>query len=128
MNSREITRKIRLEQWTQALKERAAAGETVKEFCRNKGISRNAFFYWQRKVRSAVGEQFIGVRGASGPPAPVFREVSLTETGRPENRRAAESFGRGEIRIEASGLRITADGEYPAENLAALLARLAAPC
>lgn len=54
MNTREIASKYRLEQWTQAIQERVSNGESIKEFCESKGISRNTYFYWQRKLREAA--------------------------------------------------------------------------
>jgi len=57
MNTREIATEYRKAQWTQMLQERIAKGESIKEFCENRGVSRNTYFYWQRKLRAVVAEQ-----------------------------------------------------------------------
>ena len=44
-------------QWTGLLQERAATGETIKAFCENRGISKNTYFYWQKKLREATVRQ-----------------------------------------------------------------------
>ena len=128
MNSREITAEIRLAQWTQALKERADKGETIDEFCQGKGISRNTFFYRQRKVRSTVGEQLIKTQNRRELAATGFKEVIPAETARAENPPYADRLGKGEIRVEFSGLRITADEAYPAAGIAEFIRAVTASC
>jgi putative transposase len=54
MKTREITKAYRLSQWSQALQERAATGESIQAFCQSREISRNTYFYWQRKLREAA--------------------------------------------------------------------------
>lgn len=53
MNTRDVANEYRLTHWSQVFRERAA-GENIDEFCVRNGISRNQFFYWQRKVREAA--------------------------------------------------------------------------
>lgn len=36
------------------IKERNASGLTINDYCKQKGISRNAYYYWLRRVRSEV--------------------------------------------------------------------------
>ena len=57
MNTREIAMEYRLAQWAQALQERITNGESIKEFCQNRGVSRNTYFYWQRKLRKTASKQ-----------------------------------------------------------------------
>ncbi len=54
MKTREIAKAYRLSRWSQALQERVATGESIKAFCQSRGISRNTYFYWQRKLREAA--------------------------------------------------------------------------
>jgi transposase-like protein len=51
---REETAAIRLASWKQVFKERAESGLTIDEFCKKIGVSRNAYFYWQKKARAEV--------------------------------------------------------------------------
>ena len=54
MNTREVAKEYRLNQWAQIIKARKESGRSVKDFCKDNGISRNAYFYWQRKLREVA--------------------------------------------------------------------------
>jgi putative transposase len=36
------------------MQERRNSGQSIKDFCQSAGISRNAYFYWQKKLREAA--------------------------------------------------------------------------
>ena len=57
MNTRQIASEYRLAQWGEALQERVANGETINEFCQSRRVSRNTYFYWQRKLRETAAKQ-----------------------------------------------------------------------
>jgi len=57
MNTRAMAMEYRLAQWAQALHERVDEGQSIDELCQAKGVSRNTYFYWQRKVREAAARQ-----------------------------------------------------------------------
>ena len=59
MNTREIASAYRLSQWSQALQEKKADGESINAFCRRKGVSRNTYFYWQRKLRETAFQNLM---------------------------------------------------------------------
>ena len=59
MNTKEIATEYRMVQWSGLLKERRESGESIKEFCQNKGVSENTYFYWQRKLREAAVKQIL---------------------------------------------------------------------
>ena len=123
MNTGEIATKYRLMHWAQALKERNANGESIKEFCESRDISRNTYFYWQRKLREVACDRLLKPdEQQTQLPAPVFAEAVMEEpqvqsTGEGENRQS-------EIRLVVSGIRITTDSAYPIEKLASLLREL----
>ncbi|MCL1832135.1 MAG: transposase [Oscillospiraceae bacterium] len=54
MDTRKIATEYRLAKWAEMLKERKSSGETVPEFCKRLEVSKNTYFYWQRKLREAV--------------------------------------------------------------------------
>lgn len=54
MDTRKVTNEYRLSQWAQVMQERRNSGQSVKEFCERSEISRNAYFYWQKKLRNAA--------------------------------------------------------------------------
>ena len=44
----------RLAQWAQVIEARLNSGQNIKDFCQTAGISRNAYFYWQKKLRKVA--------------------------------------------------------------------------
>jgi len=57
MNTREIAAEYRLSHWAQVMQERTASGQSIRAYCEAKGITRQAYFYWQRKLREAAARQ-----------------------------------------------------------------------
>ncbi len=53
---RTITRQIRLKEWTEVFRDRAESGMMVKDYCDAHGITKDAYYYWLRKVREAAIE------------------------------------------------------------------------
>jgi len=126
MDTRTIASEYRLVQWSQALQERKATGESIKEFCRNKGVSRNTYFYWQRRLRAVACEHLAKYEPAQKPVVrPHFAEVMVCE---PSAALSVPAEAASQLRIEVSGVCITADSTYPTDKLAALLRELAQPC
>jgi len=70
MNTREVATEYRLAQWAQAMQERKTSGESITEYCQTRGISRNTYFYWQRKLRQTACEQLLpAVQGNNNEPS-----------------------------------------------------------
>ena len=122
MDSRRIAMEYRFSQWAQALNERIASGESIDEFCRGRGVSRNTFFYGQRKIREAACGRLADAQNQTALPAPGFVEARLAQ---PE---APGPTAAGCVRIEIGGYKVTAGGTYPTGALATLLRELANPC
>ena len=59
MNTQKVAKEFRLNQWSQIIKARNESGKTIKEFCADTGISKNAYFYWQRKLREVSCEELV---------------------------------------------------------------------
>ena len=53
---RAITRQIRLKEWIEVFRDRAESGMLVKDYCDAHGITKDAYYYWLRKVREAAIE------------------------------------------------------------------------
>ena len=51
MDTQKVTAQYRLSQWAKVIQARQDSGQTVKDFCQATGISKNQYFYWQRKLR-----------------------------------------------------------------------------
>jgi putative transposase len=54
MDTQKVTTDYRMAQWAQIIKAQRESRQKIKDFCETAGISRNAFFYWQRKLRNAA--------------------------------------------------------------------------
>lgn len=56
-----VTKNIRLQQWSSIIQDCKASGQRVDDYCADHAISRNAYYYWLRKVREAALEKTAGV-------------------------------------------------------------------
>lgn len=107
MNTREIAAKYRMEQWTQAIREKASKGESIEEFCERRGISRNTYFYWQRKLRETACQELLPTTG----------EILVAPSGWAVCEESkADTRDKG-ITIEIGKSRVKACGEVSAEQL-----------
>lgn len=52
-----VTKNIKLHQWSDIIQACKASGQRVDDYCADHEISRNAYYYWLRKVREAALEQ-----------------------------------------------------------------------
>lgn len=57
MSPKEAKRQLSLSQWSDTIKDRNNSGLTVKEYCELNGVSRNAYYYWQRIIRQDLLDQ-----------------------------------------------------------------------
>jgi putative transposase len=120
MDTRKIASEYRLAQWSQAMRERADSGESIRSFCQNRGVSKNTYFYWQKKLRSVACERLAKLQEKpTGIAAHSFTEVKMLES---PNQSLAEETGQ--LLIEVRGVKITTDSTYPADKLATLLREL----
>ena len=125
MDTREMTKRYRLSQWAKNFQERNENGETIAGFCIRKGISKDKYYYWLRRVRMATSEQLneecskqqtaLAVQG--------FTEVRVSEP--PVS---AGTTGSGHICIETGSCKVTAGSKYPAEVLVTILRELVTSC
>ena len=129
MKTRYIAAEYRLSHWAQIVRERNESGLSVKAFCRKVGMHENKYFYWQKKLRETACEQLekMQVDAISTSLAyPGFTEVKLLgclpQTAHPE------PVLHGNLTIMFSGVQITTDNTYPADQLAYLLRELKKQC
>ena len=48
------TKELRLAQWAGIIKEQKQSGLTVKTWCSQNGITKDAYYYWQQKLRKEI--------------------------------------------------------------------------
>lgn len=56
MNTSKLAHQARLKTWAETFQNQKESGLTVMEWCSQNGVSRNAFFYWKRKLRDELVE------------------------------------------------------------------------
>lgn len=65
MDTRLVTKQIRIQQWAGIIKSRVESGLTINEYCNANGLTKHQYYYWLKKVREAAieesGLQFIEV-------------------------------------------------------------------
>lgn len=107
MDTRKVATEYRMVQWAQILQAKQTSGQSIGEFCEASGISRNTYFYWQRKLREAACTE-LATRGEETQAVPNgwARLSSAGATG------AAEG-----VSIEVSGCRIIVTKETNPELL-----------
>ena len=128
MNTRAIATEYRLAHWAGIVKDRSESGLSVKAYCENLGVQETSYYYWLKRIREAACAGLcIGEGKANSLKPPVFAEVKLPE--RPAlPARSSEGLSPSRICVEAGGVRITTDGEYPAEKLTELLRTVMRSC
>ncbi len=57
MDSANVTKNYRMSQWMEIIKRRQSSGKTVEVFCEEERISKNSYYYWQRKLRESACEE-----------------------------------------------------------------------
>jgi putative transposase len=110
MNTREITTEYRLTQWAGLLHERRQSGESISEFCENRGISRNTYFYWQKKLREKAGKELLPMLKETSAQPAVPSGWALCKPGEPE-------ISRYSISIEIGGFHITVEENTNPEQI-----------
>lgn len=58
MDTQKATAEYRLSQWAQVVQARRDSGQNIQDFCLAAGISRNAYFYWQKRLRNVACAEF----------------------------------------------------------------------
>ena len=57
MDTKLATKQIRLNEWTGIIKDCKASGLKVDDYCARHNLSRDAYYYWLRKVKEAALQQ-----------------------------------------------------------------------
>ena len=122
MDTRAIAAEYRLSHWAKVIGERQESGLSVRAFCKSTGLHESAYYYWQRKLREAALDHMAELKSSIpqvDQVVPGFTEIRLVKPS--ECKTPTAMVSEGQIQIEIGELRISADGGYPSEKLAALL-------
>jgi len=124
-----VTHRVRLAHWAERMRERQESGQSVRAWCREKGVVEKTYYYWQRALREIACERLTEMQpgmSQNSVAGPGFTEVRMVERTVPPA--LPEATQQGQLRIEVRGIGITVDSEYPAEKLAELLRELTRTC
>jgi len=83
MTTREMKRELKIREWTAILAARESSGMKIDAWCETQGISRNAYFYWQRIIRDRawpgqiVTAETAVTSTAEAAETPVFARIDL---------------------------------------------------
>ncbi len=127
MNTRKIAEEYRLSHWAGITRERKESGLSVRAYCRQAGFHENVYYYWQRKLREAACEELSNEK-APLPATPAGWALCATETKTATLTSSAQIAMAEQLTVEISGMRITAGGRYPVEQMAQLLRELQKIC
>ncbi|MDX9798762.1 MAG: transposase [Bacteroidales bacterium] len=98
MDAKLVTERYRASQWMEILRDRKESSLSVDEYCREKGISRHAYYYWQRKLRNAACTELAKQDKMSAPIPTGWLQLSSTAS------------AGASIKVEVSGCHIDVDG------------------
>ena len=125
MGAREITTAYRMAQWAKVIQDRNASGELIKTYCQSRGISRDSYYYWQRRLRDAACEQLTKIQTEpieTGLIHTKFTEIKILDDQNPIPYK--KDGNQGNLMVEVMGIKITADSAYPTDKLGYLLREL----
>lgn len=97
MDIQKVTADYRLAKWAQVVKARHESGQKVDDFCAASGISKNAYYYWQRKLKKAACTGLSKVEEAESAMPNGWLKLNTAEPLQAESR----------IAIEVNGCHIT---------------------
>jgi hypothetical protein len=101
MNTREMATQYKMAQWKQIMQERAASGLSIRVFCEERGIARQAYHYWQKKLRDAAVAQLHQEATPEPEPQALVPQgwAQVTEEIAPEPQGLTLRIGRASIEV-----------------------------
>ena len=83
MDTREITRQYRLNQWTEIIRECRSSGQKISVWCAENNVSIKSYYYWLKLVRTAACESLPSLNSGNQQIVPVKMPVPLTAASEP---------------------------------------------
>ena len=101
------TKELRLAQWAGIIKEQKQSGLTVKTWCSQNGITKDAYYYWQQKLRKEVYE---AIKPQESIFAPVPNEIMLEQTAMLERKSSVSvTLKKGKVTVEIADQTLNPD-------------------
>jgi hypothetical protein len=80
LDTREVTRQYRLNQWTEKILECRRSGQTVSAWCAEHNVNPKSYYYWLKRVRLAACEALPVIGDDNQPIVPVKLPVPPKES------------------------------------------------
>jgi transposase-like protein len=80
LNTREVTRQYRLNQWTEIIRECRNSGQTISAWCAAHNVNSKSYYYWLKLVRTAAFESLPPLDSTKQQLIPVKIPAQRTET------------------------------------------------
>lgn len=110
MDTQKITKQFRLTEWSEAVEERIASGQTIDAYCEAKSISKATYYYRQKKVREAACPELPAAQIGEN----VIVPAGWTQLAEAESVTASENS----LTIEVNGCHIQANAQTDPKLLA----------
>lgn len=66
----------RMELWSERVQECRSSGKSVREWCRDKGLSEKTYYYWQRRLFKTLTESPQQIREPLSAETTVFAQIT----------------------------------------------------
>lgn len=101
------TKELRLAQWAGIIREQKESGLTVKDWCNQNGITKDAYYYWQQKLRKEV---YVAIKPQDSIFAPVPNEVMVQQSTISEPGKISSlTLRRGKVTVEITDCSFSRD-------------------
>ena len=100
-------KELRLAQWAGIIKEQKQSGLTVKDWCSQNGITKDAYYYWQQKLRKEV---YAAIKPQESIFAPVPNEVMVQQSSVSETVNTSSiTIKKGKVMVEITACSFNQD-------------------
>lgn len=110
MDTKLATIQIRTKQWASIIQDCRSSGLKVDDYCEQHSLSRNAYYYWQRKVKEAALSQagFVEIQAET-----LKAETLKAETGLADSPSGSPFFPQTVLSVNGGSVGINQDTPIP---------------
>jgi hypothetical protein len=78
MRVKQLTNEINIQKWSTLIEECRNSGVKITNWCKEKGVSKSQYYYWQKKICNTVCENLPVLKEKQIPAnVPTFAEVKI---------------------------------------------------
>lgn len=111
MDIQSVKQNVQMSQWAEIIRDRVDSGSTIKEYCDSHGLSRNAYFYWLRKLRKSAMQNN----------SMTFAELTAPEDEAKAIPTVSKDDFKTKIELNVAGVRIAVNESTPKDLLEMVL-------